>query len=89
MNATPEPELVKAALRSWVEERNPGLEPGVIDNATPLVEARYLTSVQVMDLVLFIEELRRAPVDPASFRPGAFRSIDAIYHAFFSPAEAS
>ncbi len=88
MSARAEPE-VKAALRRWVEERHPALEPGVIDDATPLIEARYLTSLQVTDLLLFIEELRRAPVDPASFRPGAFRSIDAIYQAFFSPADPS
>ena len=75
---------VREALRSWIAERNPELPPGEPADDTRLIELRYLTSLQVADLLLFVEELRQEPVDPASLRPGVFRSIDAIHSAFFS-----
>ncbi len=78
-----EPE-VRDALRRWVRERNPDLPPDEPADATPLIEHRYLTSLQVADLLVHIEQLRQAPVDPAALRPGTFRSIDAIYGAFFA-----
>ena len=75
---------VREALRSWIAERNPDLPAGEPSDETPLIERRYLTSLQVADLLLFIEQLRQEPIDPASLRPGAFRNIDAIHSAFFS-----
>lgn len=79
-------ETVRAALREWVVERNPGVAPGDVGDDTPLIERRYLTSLQVADLLVFIEELRGEPLDAAALRPGAFRSLDAIHAAFFAPA---
>ena len=77
-----EPE-VRDALRRWVRDRNPDLAPGEPADATPLIERRCLTSLQVADLLVHIEELRRAPIDPAGLKPGTFRSIDAIWAAYF------
>ncbi len=77
---------VRAALRSWVADRNPGLAPAEIADDTPLVEARYLTSLQIGELLVYIEELRQVPVDPASLKPGVFRSLDAICATFFPSA---
>jgi chorismate-pyruvate lyase len=74
----------RQALRSWIAERNPDLAAGELADDTPLIERRYLTSLQVADLLVYIEELRQEPIEPASLRPGAFRSIDAIHSAFFS-----
>ena len=74
---------VRDALRAWVRARNPGLAPHDLDDQTPLIETRYLTSLQILDLLGFVERLRRRAIDPATLRPGAFRDIDAIYHAFF------
>ena len=78
---------VRGALRAWVAERNPEVAPGEIADDTPLIEARYLTSLQIGELLVFIEELRRAPVDAASLKPGVFRSLDAICATFFPSAE--
>ena len=75
---------VRNALRSWILQHNPGLPPGEPADDTPLIERRYLTSLQVVDLLLYVEQLRQEAIDPASLRPGAFRSIDAIHQAFFS-----
>ena len=77
---------MRDALRAWVAERNPDVAPAEIADDTPLIEARYLTSLQIGELLVYIEELRRAPVDPASLKPGVFRSLDTICATFFPPA---
>ncbi len=67
-----------AALRTWVMERNPGLDPGALRDDTPLLDNGLLSSLQVMDLLLFVESLRGAPVAPAALRPGTFRDLASI-----------
>jgi len=71
------------ALRTWIRERNPDVPPGEPADGTRIIERRYLTSLQVADLLLYIEELRQAPVDPHRLKPGVFASIDSIHAAFF------
>ncbi len=71
------------ALRTWIRERNPDVPPGEPADDTRIIERRYLTSLQVADLLLYIEELRQAPVDPRRLKPGVFASIDSIHAAFF------
>lgn len=76
--------MSKEALRRWVLERNPELEESELSDDTPLIERRYLTSLQVADLLVFLEELRGEPVDPTRLKPGVFRSIDTIHQAFLT-----
>ncbi len=74
----------RAAVREWILERNPEVPAADLTDHTPLIERRYLTSLQVADLLVLIEQLRGAPVDPNRLKPGVFRSIDAIHDAFFT-----
>ncbi len=76
--------MSREALRRWVLERNPDLDDAELADDTPLIERRYLTSLQVPDLLLFIEELRGAPVDPTHLKPGVFRSIGSIHQTFLA-----
>jgi hypothetical protein len=78
------PEEERDALRQWIRDHNPDVPPGEPADDTPVIERRYLTSLQVADLLLYIEELRRQPVDASRLRPGVFRTIDAIHAAFFA-----
>lgn len=78
----------REALRRWVLERNPGLDPEAVSFRTPLIEQRYLTSLQVADLLGFLERLRGEPVDVAALRPGVFRDIETICAAFLPQAPA-
>ena len=86
MTAMASPPEIKAALREWIRARHPDQEGADLDERTPLIKARYLTSPEVPDLLLFIEELRRSAIDPAALSPGVFQSIDSIYDAFFEKA---
>lgn len=75
----------RRALRAWVRDRSSGAVDE-FDDQTPLIASRLLTSLQITDLLLFVEEARGAPLDPASLRPGVFRDIDTIYATFLAEA---
>lgn len=78
---------VRNALRQWVLDRNPCVDSASLDDDTPLVSSRLVTSLQVTDLLLFIESLRQEAIDVECLTPGAFRNLDTIATTFF-PAEA-
>ena len=42
-----------------------------------------LSSLDVVEFVLFIEELRGDEVDPDAIEPETFASIDSLWDAFF------
>lgn len=83
MTAATEPE-VRAALRQWVRAHSTVPIGADFTDATPLIASRYLTSLQVAELLLHIEELRNEPLDVGQLRPGVFHDIDAIYSTFFA-----
>lgn len=74
----------REALRGWVREHSPASVGDDFSDTTPLIASGHLTSLQVTDLLLFVEELRQAPLDPASLRPGVFRDVDTIYATFLA-----
>ena len=75
---------VRASLRGWVSRTNGKVRPEDVQDDTPIIEKRIITSLQVMDLILYLEELRGRSVDVTQLNPGSFRDIDAIYRTFFS-----
>ncbi|MEO7836322.1 MAG: hypothetical protein ABIS21_01620 [Acidimicrobiales bacterium] len=77
---------VRGALREWVVSHSPVPVDDHFDDATPLIASGHLTSIQVTDLLLFVEELRHEALDPAALRPGVFRDIDTIYATFLAPS---
>jgi len=81
----PEPEI-RAALRDWVVRTNGQVSPADIRDDTPILERRIVKSLDLMDLILFLEELRGLPIDVEALKPGVFRSIDAIWTNFFAGA---
>ncbi|MEB3284780.1 MAG: hypothetical protein VKN33_05795 [Candidatus Sericytochromatia bacterium] len=79
---------LKEALRSWLSQKNPAVPVETIGDDTPLIDQRLLTSIQVMDLALFLEDLRGEPLDMTRLRAGAFSSINAIWSTFFAGVSA-
>lgn len=72
----------RTALRRFVLERNPDLDPQALDDHTPLISSRLVTSLHLVDLLLVVESLARAPVDLRRMTPDSFRSIDVIVATF-------
>lgn len=73
----------KSALREWILARNRRVRPEELKDDTPILRQRVITSLQLMDLILFLEELGAKSITIDRMRPGAFDSIDTICRAFF------
>ena len=72
-------------VRSWLAEHGRTTVDGAtLTDATPLIDEGILSSIQVPELLLFIEDLRGRPVEVSELQPGAFRSVDAIVSTFFT-----
>jgi acyl carrier protein len=48
-----------------------------------LIEQRIITSLHVMELLVFIERLRGKALEIDGLKPGSFRDVATIYQTFF------
>jgi acyl carrier protein len=76
---------VRARLASWIAGKSGQVSAEEISGDTPILERRLLTSLQIVDLILAIEELSGRRIEVSKLKPGVFRDIDTIYRAFFAP----
>lgn len=79
----------RQALFEWVLRRGRGVTADQLTGTTPLLENRHIRSLQIPELLLFLEELRGSPVDVLQLRAGDFTDIDTICARFLTPAEES
>jgi acyl carrier protein len=80
---TDEP-AIRARLRGWIVAHAKVDAPGELGDQTPLLETGLLSSLDIVELVLFLEELRGAEIDTDAIEPDAFVSVDAIWEGFFA-----
>jgi hypothetical protein len=66
-----------------VAARTGRIQADELRDDTPLVSRGLLSSLHVLELILFIEQLSERAVDAGRLRPGAFRDIDSICRTFF------
>jgi acyl carrier protein len=78
------PPATRSLLHEWVVNQNGKVSPDQVADDTPLLERRIITSLQILDLILFIERLRGVSINVQLIKPGSFCSIDAIMTHFFS-----
>lgn len=74
---------IKNALRDWIVKTNGKIQSEELSDDTPIIEQRIITSLQVMDLIFFIEKLSERSIEVESLKVGVFRNINAIYDNFF------
>ena len=79
---------IRQALREWVTKAGGQTRPDELLDDTPLIESRIISSLQVMDLLLFIERLSGLSIDTGELDVSVLRSIDTIYHHFFGARHA-
>ena len=48
------------------------------------IKLTVITSLQVMDLIFFLEQLSGKLIEVDDLKPGVFRDIDTSYHKFFA-----
>jgi len=74
---------LKALLMDWVHHANPKIKAGELNGGTAILKEGLLNSVQLLDLILYIERLSENPIDVDSLNPRAFQSVDTVYEHFF------
>ncbi|HVF89064.1 MAG TPA: hypothetical protein VNH22_03285 [Blastocatellia bacterium] len=74
---------IKHALREWIAGTSGKIDARNLSDETPIVEQRIISSLQVMDLILFLERLSNRPIEIDRLKPGVFRDINSIYSGFF------
>ena len=79
---------IRRALREWVIKAGGQAQPAEVRDDTPLIESRIISSLQVMDLLLFIERLSGLSIDTGELDVAVLRSIDTIYDHFFGARHA-
>jgi len=75
---------IRQALREWVVKTSGKIKPQELDDETPIIERRIISSVHVLDLILMIEHLSDTPIDVGKLKVGVFRNINTIYRNFFA-----
>ena len=78
---------IRDALRAWIVKTNGKIQPDQLDDDTPVIEQRIVTSLQVMDLILFLEKLSNKSIEVDTLKVGVFRNINSIYDAFFASVD--
>ncbi len=73
----------KKALRDWIISKSRHKDAAALTDETLVLEQRILNSVQIMDLILYLEELSQKPFDMEKLKPGVFSSVNKIYETFF------
>lgn len=76
----------KTQIRDWILAKNPAVDGAAFEDDTPLLEKKILTSIQIMDLILYLEHLQGRPVDIDQVQPENFFSLNTIHAAFFAAA---
>lgn len=77
---------MKNLLREWIASASKKADKPPIADDTAIIEQRIITSLQVMDLLLYIEQLTGEPLDAADLKPGSLKDINTIYRNFFGGA---
>ena len=77
---------IRQQLRTWIVNRARDMPNGLRDD-TPILESGILTSLDVVELILFIENLRGGvEVSVDALEATAFYDINTIYRTFFVAA---
>lgn len=70
----------RAKLRAWIRERS-GRD---LADDTPIFDAGILSSMEVVELIVFVETLTGEPLDLESVEPDVLTSIDTIARGFLN-----
>lgn len=81
---TTETKDFKQLLRDWIGQRAARPVNGGLLDDTPILEQRIVSSLQIMELILFIEKTSGQPVNATQLKPGSFHSVNSIYETFFA-----
>lgn len=77
---------IREALRRWILEHTKAQVTSGLADDTPILEQGILSSLDIVEFVLYIESLRGEEVDTDAIEPEVFTSVDTLWKGFFAPA---
>ena len=83
-----DPQTIRPQLKRWLLDHASAAPPAEFTDQLRILEVGLLNSLDIVEFVLFIEELRGVEVDTDEIEPEVFTSIDTLWAAFFAPLAA-
>lgn len=76
---------IKQKLRDWILDRTKltGAKDALTDD-TPIIDAGFLSSLDIVEFVLYIEDLRGDEIELEYLEPEVFTSTNTMYQTFFT-----
>ncbi len=75
---------IRNSLRRWIVDHSKVPVKGELTDDTPILEQGILSSLDIVEFVLYIESLRGDEVDTDAIEPEAFTSVDTLWSGFFA-----
>ena len=76
-------EIAKTRVRECLQRVRPDCDVTALGDETELLRERVISSFQVIDLILHLEEIRGRPIERSDLESGSFRNIATIAKHFF------
>jgi len=70
-------------LRDWLHKTNPAAAAMHLDPDTDIIDSRILESLQVVELILFLEQQTGRDILVEQLDPDTLRTLNSIYSTFF------
>ena len=74
---------IRERLRAWILARSKTANGRELADDTPILETGLLSSLDVVELVLFVESLKGEEIDVDAIEPEVLTNIDTIVAGFF------
>ncbi len=75
--------LSKEDIKNWILQKAKSPPSEELTVETPLLEKRIITSLQIMDLILFLEKKSGKKLNLSDLKPSIFQNIQSIHDHFF------
>ena len=76
---------IRKNLKRWILEHTKAQVSNDLTDDTPILEQGILSSLDIVEFVLYIESLRGEEVDTDAIEPEVFTSVDTLWSGFFEP----
>ena len=74
-------------IKQWIVNKNGKIRLEELKDSTPIIEQRIISSLQIMDLILYIETLSGNSIDVDSLKPGVFKDVNTIVTNFLKESK--
>ena len=75
-------EQVRLELNQWLEKKNQ--HDIQLNDDLNIIEAGIISSLDILELILLIEQLKGQKFNLKNIKAGSFNSINSIYNSFFA-----